>query len=592
MPEFMIRFLICNLILGGMIAIILLLKHVLKYVLTNRMQYNIWFILPALFMIPFLPFDLYNPIQLLNLASSKFLSPATSSGASVTTPQTIHTDWTYDFAVSVSSKSDFIGYCLFYIWLVGIFAMLLLFLRSAYRLYTIKKSALTIDNQQIQTIYMNSFEKTGIKKRIPLYTSVFLNSPAIIGIFAPRIYLPKHLVSNYDASELHYILLHELQHYKHKDNLISCFINLSCILYWFNPAVWVAVNVMQNDREIACDASVLNLLSENDYKGYGNTLINYAEKISRSPFAMGLGGKHKQIRQRIIHIASYKKPTFRKKIKSTVAFFLTMLILLSLSPLLSTHAANKNHYKWNQSSESIASIELSSYFGDYEGCFVFYDLKNDTWTIYNQEKATLRIAPDSTYKIYDALFGLEEGIITPEQSFLAWDKTNYPFEQWNRDQTLDSAMHDSVNWYFQTIDRTIGKQTIQNHIQNIEYGNQRIQGDLSTYWMESSLKISPIEQVELLVRLYNHNLYFSKENVDAVLQAICISSSGNKALYGKTGTGRIDENDVNGWFIGYVESSGNTYFFATNIQADQFATGSKAADITLNVLSDMQIYKP
>ena len=58
-------------------------------------------------------------------------------------------------------------------------------------------------------------------------------------------------------------------------------------------------------------------------------------------------------------------------------------------------------------------MDLSSYFENYEGSFVLYDLKSDAWSIYNADRAALRIPPDSTYKIYDGLFGLEHGVITP-----------------------------------------------------------------------------------------------------------------------------------------------------------------------------------
>ena len=68
--------------------------------------------------------------------------------------------------------------------------------------------------------------------------------------------------------------------------------------------------------------------------------------------------------------------------------------------------------------------------------FPLYDLGNDAWSIHDIEHATLRVAPDSTNKIYDALFGLEEGVITPQDSFIAWNGESYPFEAWNADQTL------------------------------------------------------------------------------------------------------------------------------------------------------------
>ncbi|MGO0943735.1 penicillin-binding transpeptidase domain-containing protein, partial [Clostridioides difficile] len=39
-------------------------------------------------------------------------------------------------------------------------------------------------------------------------------------------------------------------------------------------------------------------------------------------------------------------------------------------------------------------------------------LKSKQYHIYNKEKSKTRISPNSTYKIYSALLGLENGIIT------------------------------------------------------------------------------------------------------------------------------------------------------------------------------------
>lgn len=44
--------------------------------------------------------------------------------------------------------------------------------------------------------------------------------------------------------------------------------------------------------------------------------------------------------------------------------------------------------------------------------------------------------------------------------------------------------------------------------------------------------------------------------------------------------------DINGWFIGFIESQNNTYFFSTNIQSEQRATGSKASDGALSTRID------
>lgn len=507
---------------------------------------------------------------------------------------TENANWMNDFALSVNSKAPSIaGYILFAIWIVGIFAMILLVTKSSLRLHALKKSALPLQNPEARRLYKRCLKESGITKEIPVYSTAFLKSPIIVGLLKPCIYLPIHLISDYKESDMRYMLLHEMQHYKHTDALAGYFMNLAGVIYWFNPFVWYALKEMRNDREVACDTSVLKMLDEDSYEDYGNTLINFAEKVSLTPFpfAAGLGGNMKQMKRRIINIATYEEPTRWKKLKGVTAFALTSLLLLGLTPFISTYATDASLYQWNFSSENVSYADLSSYFGEYEGSFVLYDSQNDAWCIYDADHAALRVAPNSTFKIYDALFGLEEGIITPENSLIAWNGENYPFEAWNANQTLQSAMSASVNWYFQSVDEQLGADILSKYIQKIGYGNENMSGNFSSYWMESSLKISPIEQVELLVKLHSNSFDFSPGSINAVKDAIRLSSSDAGTIYGKTGTGRIDGLDVNGWFVGFVETADHTYFFAANIGADDGATGSAAAEITMSVLSDLEIWK-
>ena len=125
----------------------------------------------------------------------------------------------------------------------------------------------------------------------------------------------------------------------------------------------------------------------------------------------------------------------------------------------------------------------------------------------------------------------------------------------------------------------------------INYGNQNTGTNLNLYWTDFSLKISPIEQVELLQDFYQNNFHFDSKNIQAVKKALLLSTTSSGSLYGKTGTGRVNGKDVNGWFIGYIETSNNTYYFATNIQSSSGATGSQATEITKSVLSNLGIWK-
>ena len=619
MADFGIRFFLCNILICAVTGILLITKRALKNHLTNRMQFNLWFLLLGLLAVPFLP---VRPIRFsqvllwldkLKNAAASNMEPLTETAANANTPSA--TKQINDFALSVSSKTpSIIGLILFGIWIIGILAMLLLVAKSRSHFYSMKKSSLPLQNREVRMVYNNCLNEMKIKRNIPVYSTAFLKSPVIAGLFRPCIYLPIHLISDFNmtaekhmcprgykrisdgcsnATDIRYMLLHELQHYKHKDAIASFLMNLFGVLYWFNPLVWFALKEMRNDREVACDTSVLKLLNESDYEDYGNTLINFAEKVSLTPFPFvaGISGTMKQMQKRIINISSYQKPSVWKKVKGTGIFALIAVILLGITPMFSTYAAEQSYYQWNISSEKIDLMDLSAYFNGYEGSFVLYDMNNDAWNIYDMDHATLRTAPNSTYKIYDALFGLEEGIIKPGNSVMAWNGAYYPFEAWNADQNLSSAMQSSVNWYFEEIDKQLGGTAIQDYIRKIGYGNEIVNANLSSYWMQGTLKISPVEQVELLTALYNNQFDFAPENINAVKNSICLFSSEDKNFYGKTGTGRVDGQDVNGWFVGYIKTAGNTYFFATNIQAAENATGSKASEISLSILSHMGIWK-
>lgn len=566
--------------------------------MTPRMAYNLWFVLLILLVFPFIPFSLINFPQIFyNIDFKNFALSDSQNYLSQKFDLDIYNNvgLINDFALSVNNKtSSIVGYILFLVWISGILMMIIFLIKSYFHLRSLKKSALPLQNQKVIKLYHKCLKDLNITADIQICSTVYLKSPIITGLFKSCIYLPVHIISDYNETEMRYILLHELSHYKHKDTLAGYFITLANIIYWFNPIVRYSLKEMRNDREIACDTSVLKLLEKDCYTDYGNTLINFAQKIflSSFPFSVGISGNMKQMKRRILNIARYENPTIGKKIKSTAAFLLSVMLLSIFAPFISTYAADNDIYQWNLLSESSANIEyrdLSSHFGTYNGSFVLYDLKNDTWNIHDIKGATKRVSPNSTYKIYNALLGLEAGVITADNSLLKWSGQKYPFEAWNDNHTLDSAMNYSVNWYFQEIDKKLGINIVSEYIQEIGYGNKQINNNLSGYWLESSLKISPVEQVELLTKLYNNDFNFSLKNINVVKNSILISSSDTRKIYGKTGTGRIGGHDVNGWFIGFVETADNAFVFATNISAENEAAGSNAAAITMSILSELDI---
>ena len=233
--------------------------------------------------------------------------------------------------------------------------------------------------------------------------------------------------------------------------------------------------------------------------------------------------------------------------------------------------------------------DLSTFFIGYDGCFVLYDLEANTYTIHNKEKSTKRLPPNSSFKIYNSLIGLESGILKDENTLFKWDGTKHSIEAWNRDHTLASAFSNSVVWYYKMLATQVGEKTMQEYIDKIEYGNKDISGGIDRFWLQSSIKISPMEQIDLLRKFYNDELPFKKENVAIVKKIMILSNENGTVFRGKTGSGMKDNKYINGWFVGYVEKEGKAYLFATNIEAAQDADGKKAKEITIELLKSKDL---
>ena len=234
--------------------------------------------------------------------------------------------------------------------------------------------------------------------------------------------------------------------------------------------------------------------------------------------------------------------------------------------------------------------DFSSFFKGYDGCFVLYNLTDDRYIRFNEEKCKKRLSPCSTFKIMNSLIGLETGVLKDENTMYKWNGTDYPFKNWNRDHTLTTAIKYSVVWYYQKMASQIGEKRMQKYLNSVDYGNKDISAGLTTFWLGSSLLISPDEQVKFLTKLYRNQLPFSKRNMDIVRKIIVQKESKNFIFSGKTGTAMADGKVTIGWFVGYVKKDGKEYVFATNIEAKDGAWGSKAREISTEILKSLGLW--
>jgi len=239
---------------------------------------------------------------------------------------------------------------------------------------------------------------------------------------------------------------------------------------------------------------------------------------------------------------------------------------------------------------SIEKPELGKYFQGSKGAFVLYDLNHNRYIRYNPTRCAERFIPASTYKIPNAMIGLETGVIPDENYVIKWDGTKYDYPTWNKDQTLKTAIRNSVVWYFQELARRVGEEKEQYYVDAVKYGNQDISGPIDSFWLNGGLRISADEQVEFLKRLYMNDLPFSQRTMNIVKEIIVMEKTDSYQLSGKTGSAQ-QVTPHEGWYIGYLETNGDVYFFATNyenVNPDGMASGDTAMNISKNILQDLR----
>lgn len=583
---FLEQFLIGNLWNTGLICVMLGLKWLLHNRLSLRFQYHSWYILLGSLLLSFLPSGIWPVFRSAESVGQQAFAIANASRNTVVA--TAGTGWIQDTTelIADSENSQF-SFVVFMIWLVGVLALIGVYWCGSWRLRAIKKLAAE-PPYRIHKRLDECRHRLGLKQNIELRQSRFITTPVSFGWRKPFVVLPEDGIDGLSESELDYVLLHELTHIKHGDLITNYLICGVQALFWCNPLVWLAVRQMRRDREAYCDWAVLNeLTDEAERISYGQTILNFAVGTNTQfHTANGFCQSKEQLKYRLEQVVCFQRETKWKRFLGRCFAGLLAFTAIGQIPILAYCTEYSQEY-YNPSGTIMMSVaNWGEFFGNADGCAVVYDLNADSYIVYNEAEVTRRVPPCSTYKIYSALNALEQGLITPEENELAWDGVRYIFESWNRDQTLRSAMRESVNWYFQSLDQITGTAQMEDFFTEIGYGDCNFGSDSDSYWNGSGVKVSALEQVELLVKLYRNDFDFIDANIAAVMNAMALNNEGP---YGKTGTGRLNGVNIAGWFVGFIETYNNTYFFAVYLYSDSGADGALAYGTALNILESMNI---
>lgn len=176
-----------------------------------------------------------------------------------------------------------------------------------------------------------------------IYISDNASSPAVYGVFHPKMVLP----SGWENRDLKYILAHENAHIKGFDNLWRVLAFVIAAIHWFNPFSWLFLKRFLHETELACDERVLARLVESEKKDYASALIDCAE--AKSAFSSAFGGA--RIKARIENILSYERLSVLVGSLRTFAYFVFKLIARTVK-------AHDNIFHHNPSPEALFAALL------------------------------------------------------------------------------------------------------------------------------------------------------------------------------------------------------------------------------------------
>ena len=256
----------------------------------------------------------------------------------------------------------------------------------------------------------------------------------------------------------------------------------------------------------------------------------------------------------------------------------------------------------HQDEPVIVEADWSEYFDGLNGTAVLYDTAAGEYVIYDRELAMIQSSPCSTFKIVSSLIALENEVLDPEDSVRTWSGEVFWNENWNHDIDFRDAFRASCVWYFRELIDETGKEKIQRELDRLRYGNCDIsdgEGRLNTnnsnraltgFWIESSLKISPKEQVDVMERIFGKDSIYAKKSRDELKRVMLVEKSQGESLsfYGKTGMGKAQGIVVDAWFTGFAQSSDRTVYYCVRLaESDGMEVSSqKAKEIAIRIVTD------
>lgn len=267
-----------------------------------------------------------------------------------------------------------------------------------------------------------------------------------------------------------------------------------------------------------------------------------------------------------------------------------ILILILITSCTYSKTRSEKQEEQKEIARSDFQIILDS--ANVNGSILVYNLNENKYYSNDYEWAKKGRLPASTFKITNSIIGLETKVIENDSTIFKWNGEPRSYKSWEQDLSLKNAFHYSCVPCYQEVARAIGVKRMNDYLSRLEYGNMQVDStNIDVFWLEGESEISQFEQIDFLKRFYRNELPISERTETIMKRMMVIAENEEHKLNGKTGWSVRNGNN-NGWFVGYLETQSNTYFFATNIEPkedfdmDKFPSARK--EVTFRALDELR----
>ena len=196
--------------------------------------------------------------------------------------------------------------------------------------------------------------------------------------------------------------------------------------------------------------------------------------------------------------------------------------------------------------------------------------------------------PASTFKIPNSIIALELGVMENDSTVILWDGEAKYLKSWEQDLYFRDAFHASCVPCYQEIARKVGVERMKKFTSELNFGEMIFDStNLDMFWLEGASLINQFQQISFLKAFNEERLSISKRTHKLMSRLMIIEENEDYTLRGKTGWSVQNDQD-NCWFVGYIETKDESYYFATNIepeiQSESSNIGSIRKEVSLKAL--------